>query len=418
MVHGKPVTDDPARLAVVEAAETAARDAYGRLVATLCRSTRDLAAAEDALGDAFARALETWPRDGVPDVPAAWLLTTARRRLTDAARHSEVAQRHAQTTLPLLDEMARTPRASDRRVDLMLICAHPSIDARVRAPLMLQTVFGLTAQQIASAFALSPASLGQRLARAKRAIKANNLSFDAALDDDTDVTSERLAAVLDAIYAAFGTGWADVAGAEDLRHGLANEALWLGRLVAARCPDHPEAHGLLALMLFAQSRRAARRSASDRFVPLSEQDTSRWDQEMIALADVHLARAAALSHMGRYQLEAAIQAHHAHPPVNAEAVAVLYEGLVRLAPSRASWVGRAAALGEARGAAAGLGALAHLSPDDVRDDASYWAVKAHLHRKADQPDQASEAWRRAIGLTEDPAVRDYLMARLASLGGG
>ena len=387
------------------AAQTAARDVYGRLLATLSRSTPDLAAAEDALGDAFERALTSWPRDGVPDNPPAWLLTAARRRLIDAARRDAVARRHAVQTLPLLDAMAEAPSTPDRRVELMLACAQPTIEPTVRAPLMLQVVFGLTARQIASAFALSPAALGQRLARAKRAIKQQTLAIDASSDD------AHTGAVLDAIYAAFGTGWDDAVGAADVRNGLAGEALWLGQLVAARFGEEAEAHGLVALMLYAQSRRDARRDADGRFVPLTDQDSALWDAELMAAADVHLARAATLANMGRYQLEAAIQAHYARPPVNRDAVALLYEGLVRIAPSRASWIGRAAALGAARGPAAGLGALAHLAEADVAEDASYWAVKAHLHDEAQQFDAACAAWQRAMGLAADPAVRDYLSGR-------
>lgn len=390
-----------------DAAQRVARDAYGRLLASLCSESRDVAAAEDALGDAFERALSHWPQEGVPDEPVGWLLTAARRRLVDGARHRAVVRQGAEKLVPLLETTSREAMNTDRRVDLMLICAHPDIDARVHAPLMLQTVLGLTAQQMASAFALGPAALGQRLARAKRAIKAQALPF--ALPGD--VTETRIAPALDAIYTAFGTGWDDASGARDLRHGLAGEALWLGRMLAQRFDDHAEAHGLVALMLFAQSRRDARRTDDGRFVPFSEQDPANWDQRMIEQAEVRLARAAGLGAMGRFQLEAAIQAQYARPPANVEAVALLYEGLVRIAPSRASMIGRAAALGRARGAATGLGALAHLRSKDVNGDASYWAVKAHLHFEADQWAAAADAWQCAIGLTEDPAVRSWLGER-------
>ncbi|MEM9057450.1 MAG: DUF6596 domain-containing protein, partial [Pseudomonadota bacterium] len=337
------------------AAQRAAREAYGRLVAVLARDAGDLAAAEDALGDAFERALATWPRDGVPQVPTAWLLTAARRRLLDQRRHDAVAKRGAQKLLPLLDAAATRGTDSDRRLDLLFVCAHPAIDRKLRAPLMLQSVLGLTAEQMSAAFAVSPAALGQRLARAKRRLRKADVPFDVPEGTALD---ERLGAVLDALYAAFGTGWDDAAGARDLRHGLAGEALYLARLVAARFAESAEAHGLVALMLFAQSRRDARRDADGRFVPLSAQDCALWDSAMIDAADAHLAHAASLKQVGRYQLEAAIQAQYARPPADPEAVALLYEGLVREAPSLASFVGRAAALGEARGAAAGLAASA------------------------------------------------------------
>lgn len=392
------------------AAEHAARDAYGRLIAILCRQTRDVAAAQDALGDAFERALLRWPDDGVPDAPVAWLLTTARRLLIDAGRHAEVVARGAQKLIPLLEQTAVEPAPADQRVNLMLMCAHPHIDLGARAPLMLQTVLGLTAKRMSAAFAVSPAALGQRLARAKRAIVERQVPFD--LPDGPE-RRERLGDVLNALYAAFGSGWDDVTTAGDMRHGLAGEALWLGELVAHQFADHAEAQGLVALMLFAQSRCAARRSADGQFVPLAQQDRALWDAQLLRAADVYLARAAALGESGRFQLEAAIQSHHVRHPVNVESVALLYEGLIRVAPTLAGFVGRAAALGEARGAAAGLAALALLEPKQVISFQPYWAVKAHLHASAQQPELASEAYTVAIGLTEDPAVADYLAQQRA-----
>lgn len=395
------------------AAEFAARDAYGRLVAILCRQSRDVEAAQDALSDAFESALKRWPHDGVPNNPAAWLLTAARRSLIDVARHASVVSSAAKKLLPLLATATAQSAPADRRVELMLMCAHPDIDVSARAPLMLQSVLGLTARRMAAAFALSPAALGQRLARAKRAIRVRQVPFD--LPDD-EARRARLDDVLNALYAAFGTGWEDVTTAGDLRHGLAGEALWLCELVAHQFPDHAEAQGLAALMLFSQARCAARRSAEGKFVPLAEQDRALWDDAMLRGAEAYLARAAVLQDAGRFQLEAAIQSHHVRQPVNTESVALLYEGLVREAPTLASYVGRAAALGEARGAAAGLAALATLERDQIASYQPYWAVKAHLHAVAGQIAKAREAYTMAIGLCEDPAVADYLTTRRSRLG--
>jgi len=279
--------------------------------------------------------------------------------------------------------------------------------------LMLQTVLGLTARRMGAAFAVTPAALGQRLARAKRAIRKRAVPLK--LPEGAE-RHARVHDVLNALYAAFGTGWEDVTTAGDLRHGLAGEALWLCELVAQQFADHAEAQGLAALMLFSQSRCTARRSAQGKFVPLAEQDRSLWDTNMLRAADAYLARAAALGESGRFQLEAAIQSHHVCTPVNVESVALLYEGLVRLAPTLASHVGRAAALGEARGAAAGLAALATLERKQVASYQPYWAVKAHLHALAGQHGKAAEAYTLAIGLAEDPAVADYLTAQRAAIG--
>ncbi len=399
--------------AAYSAAQTAARDAYGKLIATLCRQGHDVARAEDALCTAFERALTHWPTAGVPATPAAWLLTTARRLLIDAARHRQVERDGATVLLPLLEAGPSIATEPDRRVELMLTCAHPAIDVKARAPLMLQTVLGLTAQQMSTAFQVSPAALGQRLARAKRHIRDQGLPFGAP---DNDERSARLADVLSAIYAAFGTGWEDVEGAQDRRHGLADEALWLGRIVCAQEPRHAQAHGLVALMLFSAGRVHARRDSAGGFVPLLEQDRALWDWSMMDAAEQHLARAASLNAMGRYQLEAAIQSQHVRTsvgePPNVEAIALLYEGLVRVAPTLAALVGRAAALGEARGAAAGLGALASLPRNAIKTYQPYFAVKAHLHLQAGQPEPARDAYTRAIGLSEDPAVRAFLAGKL------
>ena len=395
------------------AAELAARASYGRLLAYLASRARDVAAAEDALGDAFAAALETWPRVGVPDNPDAWLLVAARRRLVDRARHTGV-EATAAATLRLAAETAdvnasRESIFPDERLTLLFVCAHPAIDEAARTPLMLQAVLGLDAARIASAFLVAPATMSQRLVRVKTKIRDAGIGFQIPGPEELP---ERLDSVLDAIYAAYGTGWEDVAGADPRRRGLAEEAIWLGRLVVALLPDEPEAGGLLALMLHCEARRPARRDASGAYVPLSRQDVSLWSRTMIDEAERTLADASRVRRPGRFQLEAAIQSVHAQRAVTGgtdwEAIALLYEGLVRVAPTIGARVAHAGALAEARGAATGLAALDAMPMDVVIAYQPYWALRAHLLQAFGRVDEARDAYARAIGLSEDPAVREFL----------
>ena len=235
--------------------------------------------AEDALSEAFASALEHWPTRGVPDNPEGWLVVAARRRMLDSARRRRGAEA-ASDALAMIGEELDDAAASegpipDRRLALMFACAHPAIDEAIRAPLMLQTILGLDAAAIASAFLVSPAAMGQRLARAKSKIKLAGIPFRIP---ETDELAERLGAVLEAIYAAFAHGWAEAFADDPRGRNLAEEAIWLGRVVVALAPEEPEALGLLALMLYADSRRAARRDGSGRYVPLSEQNPALWSE--------------------------------------------------------------------------------------------------------------------------------------------
>ena len=398
------------------AAELAARASYGRLVAYLAARARDVAAAEDALGDAFAAALETWPRAGVPDNPDAWLLVAARRRLLDRARHGGV-EAAAAATLRLAAETAdvNSSRESifpDERLELLFVCAHPAIDEAARTPLMLQAVLGLDAARIASAFLVAPAAMSQRLVRVKAKIRDAGIGFDVPGPDELP---ERLRSVLDAVYAAYGTGWEDVAGADPRSRGLAEEAIWLGRLVVGLLPSEPEAAGLLALMLYCEARRPARRDARGAYVPLTRQDVTLWSLSMIEDAERLLADASRSKRPGRFQLEAAIQSVHAQRATTGhtdwEAIALLYEGLLRLSPTVGARVAQAAALAEARGAGDSLAALDSIPSEVVDAYQPYWALRAHLLRSLGQHDQARDAYVRAIGLSEDPAVREFLSAQ-------
>ena len=399
--------------ATVRAVEAVARTAYGRLVAFLAARSRDIAGAEDALADAFAAALRAWPRDGVPDRPEAWLLTVARRRLADRARHGQVQA--ASATALVAQAEARTalqaPGASDfpdERLALLFVCAHPAIDPAAHTPLMLQCVLGLDATRIAAAFLATPAAIGQRLARAKAKIRTAGIRFAVP---EREALATRLPAVLEAIYAAFAAGWDDWSGADPRRRGLAEEAIFLGRLLVAHLPEAAEARGLLALMLLAAARHPARRDDEGAFVPLAAQDPARWQAPMIAEGMHHLARAAAAAThaatLGRFQLEAAIQAVHCIRPTDWQEIALLYEGLLAHAPTLGVHVGRAAAVGEALGPARGLALLDVLEPAEGYQP--YWAVRAHLLAALGH-DPAAAA-RQAIALADDEAVRTWLAAR-------
>ena len=400
------------------AVEQAARDSYGRLIAFLAARSRDVAAAEDALADAFQAALETWPRSGVPDKPEAWLLTVARRRLIDRARHLRVHIEAVPTLLAVADEAQELASSDiafpDERLKLLFICAHPAIDSAARTPLMLQTVLGLDAARIASAFLVQPSAMGQRLSRAKAKIRDAGIAFE--LPEAKELPA-RLDAVLEAIYAAYGSGWDDVTGADPRRKGLAVEALHLGRLLLQLLPAEPEAQGLLALMLHCEARREARRNATGDYVPLSEQDTARWSRTMIEEAEQLLDAAERASRIGRFQLEAAIQSAHARRAwtgrTDWESIALLYEGVVRLAPTIGALVGRAAAVAEARDAATGWALLEAIPPETIKSYQPYWALAAHLLKRMRRSEEAAAAYSRAIGLCEDPAMREFLARQAA-----
>jgi RNA polymerase sigma-70 factor (ECF subfamily) len=396
------------------AVERAARDSYSRLIAFLAARSRDVAAAEDALADAFHSALETWPRTGVPERPEAWLLTAARRRMIDSARHARVQVAALPTLLAIADEaqelVVNALQFPDERLKLLFICAHPAIDAAARTPLMLQTVLGLSAARIASAFLVQPAAMGQRLSRAKTRIRDAGIAFE--LPKASELPT-RLDAVLEAIYAAYGSGWDDIAGADPQRHGLALEATDLGRLLLQLMPDEPEVQGLLALMLYCESRRDARRGATGCYVPLSQQEEKRWSQRMIDEAESLLALASRAGRIGRFQLEAAIQSVHARRALTGhtdwEAIALFYEGVVRVAPTIGALVGRAAAIAQARGADAGWALLEAIPAQTVVSYQPYWALAAHLLTRMQRMMEAKAARDRAIGLCEDPTMREFLV---------
>lgn len=418
-----------------QAVARAARTAYGRLVAYLAWRWNDLAAAEDALGEALLKALQRWPHEGVPAQPEAWLLTVARRELLQSARHARVVERLADEPLlreamPREDDPAPEPLLTaqpvpDHRLRLMLACAHPAIDPPVRTALMLQAVLGLDARRIASAFMVSPAAMAQRLVRAKQKIARAGIRFE---EPDATDWPARTHAVLEAVYAAYGLAWDGAPGLTDVGDadaGLADEALYLAELCAALLPHDPEARGLWALLLFCESRRDARHVAGDdgvvRFVPLHEQDTTRWDHTRIARAEALLREAAAMGQLGPYQLEAAIQSAHAQRArggrVPWAGIARLYDALLEIAPTLGAEVGRAVALGTAHGAVEGLARLDALPADVVRSYAPYWVARSHLLESTRCWPEAAVACQQALGLTTDPRLREHLWRKWQALRG-
>jgi RNA polymerase sigma-70 factor (ECF subfamily) len=404
-----------------ETAEDVARHSYGKLVALLAARTGDVPGAEDALSDAFAAALVDWPAHGVPGNPEAWLSTVARRKWIDAARRRRSAEDAAGHLQLMADEIeaaaAQETAMPDERLSLMFACAHPALDPGIRAPLILQTILGFDAAAIGSAFLVSPAAMGQRLVRAKKKIRDAGIPF--RLPDRADLAA-RLDAVLDAIYAAFAEGWSDPAGTETRRRNLAEEGIWLGRLLASLLPGEPEALGLLSLMLYAQARRDARRDARGEYVPLADQDPDAWDAALVDEAEALLSRASALAGTGRYQLEAAVQSAHVVRRRTGRsdwpAIERIYDALLAMTGSPVVAVNRAIAVAETRGAAAGLAALDALSDERrLADYQPYWAARAELLARTGEIEASDQAYRRAIGLEPDPAVRRFLQQRRASL---
>ncbi len=408
--------DDRARAAAI----AAARNSYGRLLSWLAWQWRDIAAAEDALSDAFTAALACWPRDGVPDAPEGWLMTAARRNLLKAARNRRRAEDPAVTVLFTTEDEAAAPPSAvpDDRLRLMFVCAHPAIDPSVRSALMLQTVLGLDAARIAQAFLVSADAMTKRLVRAKAKIKAAGIRFE---EPQADELPQRVDAVLDAIYGAYSLHWGQ-ADAEPAR-ALADEALFLAELVAARLPADAEAAGLLALLLLCEARRPARLDAQGDFVPLDAQDPERWDATRIARANALISTAAARCEAGPYQIEAAIQAAHCHRRHAGSTpwtdIAALYERLIALHPSTGARIGHAVAAAQAGGGpGVGLRLLDGMEARAVEMHQPWWAARAYLLAAVPgrEPD-AVEAYGRALSLTRESVLQRHFAKRLDALRG-
>ncbi|MGC5166049.1 RNA polymerase sigma factor [Luteimicrobium sp. DT211] len=423
--HGLSATEDDARAAL----EAAVRASYGRVLALLAAWCGDLDLAEDALADAVERALRTWPAAGVPDNPAGWLHRVARRRALDVLRSAS-----RRTSRPLGEatepaDLGPGPEGTDpdglpdRRLELLFVCAHPAIDPAVRAPLMLQTVLGLDAARIAAAFAVPTATMAQRLVRAKRRIRDARIPFRVPGRDEL---GRRLPAVLEAIYGAYTIDWSRTAGPQ-VRESLAVEARELA-LVLASLLDDAEALGLAALLCLSSARLGAR-VVGGVLVPLDDQDTGRWDAELVERGEALLRRAhanlapgwadAGLPGPGRFQLEAALQSAHCARArtgrTDRVAVLRLHRALVEVAPTLGAVVALAAATAHVEGPRAGLDVLDPLAAR-CRAFQPYWATRGDLLAHAGDDAAARAAFGRAVDLTTDPPSRRHLERRLASLG--
>jgi RNA polymerase sigma-70 factor (ECF subfamily) len=403
----------------VEAATVAARDSYGRLLALLSVATSDVAAAEDALADGFERALQTWPVRGVPDNPDAWLLTVSRNRLRDWWKSAQVRRSlplDAEVDTPVHLDDLDVDAIPDRRLELMLVCAHPAIDPTARTPLMLNTVLGFTVDRIGRAFSVPTSAMATRLVRAKKRIKVARIPF--RIPDRSDLPV-RMAAVLEAVYGTYVIDWGTT-GPEDRQ--LPSQALHLAEVLTALVPDHAEAHGLAALVQLSAARAPARLDAEGRFVPLPEQDPAQWNWHLIEQAHRHLRAAHARGQLGCFQLEAAIQTLHcarAHTgTTDWQAILDLHHVLHTVAPSLGADVARAAVIGEIDGPAAGLAALDAVVQgrgEQARRFQPTRAARAHLLARLGRHDDALVAYDAAIELTHDVAERQYLQHRRDTL---
>lgn len=404
------------------AAERAARDSFGRLASYLAWQWRDIAAAEDALGDALLKALEVWPVSGIPSAPDAWLLAVAKRQLLQVARRNKLREDPAVMVLlapdPLQPELPPIP---DARLKLLFVCAHPAVDEKARIPLMLQTVLGLQVADIAPALLVSPSSLAQRLVRAKQKIRAAGLRFE---EPEARELPSRLLQVLECIYAAFGLGMDALGGAETRVAGLEDEAIYLCSIVCQLLPDADalaEAWGLLALMTLCQARSAARTDAQGRFVPLALQDTALWNRDAIVRADQWLWAAARKRQPGPFQLEAAVQSAHCHRLFTGttpwQGIATLYQQINAHFPTQGAQVAGAVALAETGQVAAGLQQLDAMDSRVTGNFQPWWVARGYLLSKLGPAAhaQADAAYRNAIGLTSQQTIKDYLERNRAAL---
>ena len=400
------------------------RHSYGRLLAMLSVRSGNLASAEDALASAFETALKNWPEQGVPTNPEAWLFTVARRQLIDQARCAQTQQRHQEEFNYLLDEAAveSDPLAiPDQRLALMFACTHPAIDRNIRAPLMLQTLLGFDAASIASAFLVAPSSMAQRLVRAKNKIRVAGVRL---MIPDQSAITDGVDAVLDAIYSIYTTAWSQTSDGDIQQGNLAEEALWLTQLLSQLAPHEPEVFGLLALMLYAESRRAARHDAQGNYVPLQEQDHKRWDHDKIDQAEQCLRHASNMRRPGRFQIEAAIQSAHTvrrhQGKADWHSIHKLYVQLYQLTASPVVAINHAVALAEIVKPQIALAQLEQLYDNlDLKERLNnyqpYWAASAHLQQLCGNIDEAKHAYKLAIGLCTDQAARGFLQGRLKKM---
>jgi RNA polymerase sigma-70 factor, ECF subfamily len=389
----------------------------GRAIAALIRAVGSFDLAEDAVQEAFTVAIERWPRDGVPDNPGAWIVTTARNRAIDRIRREQVGRAKIEAAFRLaeLEIVTDVSEFPDERLRLIFTCCHPALALESRVALTLRTVGGLSTKEIARALLAPEATVAQRLVRAKRKIRDAGIPYRVP---PKELLGERLEGVLAVLYLVFNEGYSSTSDREIVRTDLCDEAIWLMRTVDRLLPDQPEVAGLLALMLLHHSRRNTRTDDDGGLVLLEDQDRARWDHDMIDEGVGVLDRAIASRSPGAYQLQAAIAALHARAPrpddTDWPQIASLYGALAEIEPSPVVELNRAVAVAMADGPRAGL---ALVEPLEAALDHYhlFHAARGDLLRRLERADDAASAYRRALGLTENPAERAFLQGRLDAL---
>lgn len=390
------------------AAEMAARVSYGRLLALLAARSCDISTAEDALADAFAKALALWPERGVPDNPDAWLMTVARNRLTDGQRR--LARFPHEEEVPDMPQAAHSdPEFSDDRLPLLMVCAHPAISADMHTPLMLQTVLGIDAKTIARLFMISPAALSKRLVRAKTKIREARIPFKIP---EPEELSGRALAIFEAIYAVHTHDWLEPS------EGLGEEALYLADLLTTLLPGQPEAFGLAALIAFGHARRQAR-IEDGMLIPVEEQATEKWDKRLYTYGLRQIGRAQSFNAIGRFQIEAAIQSVHMarlqSGSTDWQALNKLYFALLKIAPSAGALVAQAVVTSRLHGPDAGLEALAAAEQETGTAFQPLWAARADLLAKAGDREKTLVAYDKAISLTTEAPAKRFLERKRSCL---
>jgi RNA polymerase sigma-70 factor (ECF subfamily) len=401
--------------------ETLYRTESGRVLATLVRLLGDLDLAEEAMHEAFAVALESWPQTGIPDKPRPWLISTARFKAIDNMRRRARFDEAQKDLIAHIESRANEPPIEDEEIDddrlrLIFTCCHPSLPPEGQVALTLRELCGLTTEEIARAFLVTPATLAQRIVRAKAKIRETPIPYEVPTPQELP---ERLNAVLQVVYLVFNEGYSAAAGTEVTRAELTGEAIRLGRLLTELQPE-PEVMGLLSLMLLQESRRAARTSPAGELILLEHQDRSLWNHEQIAEGVALVEKALSSGRFGSYTLQAAIAAVHAEAESTAttdwQQIVVLYNQLVRIQPSPVVYLNRAVAIAESDGPAAGLTQIdALLEHGELANYYLAHSARAELYRRLGRTAEARASYEKALALTQQEPERQFLQERIRQL---